>query len=464
MTTDRIEPYDHEAERSVLGAIMLDQSIIFGVITKLSPPDFYTRGRQHIYSAMIDLANEHAPIDAVTLVQKLRDKKVLNEAGGMSEVSLIEDCIPTTTAIEYHTDLVKGLSVRRQAIRYMHGCLTEAYSTKDNTVGLLQDVYENIFKLNMKLDDRGDKKDVYSPSEIADFAAKNIEYKVENPGAITGIKTNYDVFDEVTGGVQPVTVIAGATGTGKTALCLNLACRIGILDKVPTLYINCEMTMTSMVNRILATMSGVTMREISTGTYHEIDSIRRVSDFADQLEDGKLFLTDNTPKSLSRILALIQKHYVQDNIELVIVDYIGEIEQTKDEQQRGNYHSMGDYIQVIKDMCNLYSIKAIFAAQLGRKADDGEARKEMVAESYKIVNKADVFIAWGYSMVVDTSGEVPRERQIFYMLIDKNRGGKQPVKIYMDYDKANQQITEIGYKLPPSCEEKKGDRYASRKA
>ena len=453
---NKLPPYNEDAERSVLSEIMIDPSIVFGVMTELEANDFYSTQRKHIYGAITDLAIDSKPIDMLTIAQRMRDKKVFEEAGGIVELAHCENHTPTASVVNHHSGLVKGLSVRRQAIRYLDNSLREAYEKKSDTVELLQEVYEKAFHLNMKLDGRGDKKDVYTPSEIADLAVENIEYKVQNPGAITGVKTGYDLFDEVTGGIQPVTVIAGATGTGKTALCLNLACRIGILEKVPTLYINFEMTMKSVINRILATMSGVTLREIKTGVYQDVESIRRVTDFADQLEEGNLSITDNTPKSLARTLSLIQKHYVQDKIKLVFIDYIGEIEPTKDEQQRGTYHSHGDYVQSIKDMCNLYGIRCVFAAQLNpRKAAEGDAKKENVSDSAKIIMKSDVFVSFGFEKVVDFSGDDPAEKVVHYMLIDKNRDGKQLVKIYMDYNKDCQQISEIGYSLPDGCEKSK---------
>jgi len=226
-------------------------------------------------------------------------------------------------------------------------------------------------------------------------------------------------------------VISASTGIGKTAFALNLGVRIGIFQKIPTLYVNCEMNLEELTIRLQGILSGIPSKIIKMGRYSDHHPWQKIPEASQKTSDGKLHLTDNQPKTINTIISLIQKYKAQHDIKVVILDYLGEIEPTKEELRESEYLIYGQWVQRLKGVCTSLDIKLVLLAQLNREGDR-EVSKNKIAGSWKIAQKADVFMILG----VDKKGR-------HFLRIDKNRNGPAPVTINLSFDKETQRIAEV---------------------
>jgi replicative DNA helicase len=306
---------------------------------------------------------------------------------------------------------------------------------------LLEEAYGSVFNMINQSDSKSDRKDVYTPKDMAERGFLDAKDRLENPELHSGLRTGIPNLDTHIKSLKDLNVIAASTGVGKTGLAMNIAINLA-LRKTPVLYINLEMDIDQMLCRILSNLSGVTIDEIETGKYNDNSRFADVASIANKLENSKLYMTHNKPKNISKIISLINKYSNKYGIEVVIIDYIGHIESDKLSYKENNRRiSLGRYNQAIKNACTKLGIKAIVVAQLNR---DGDKDPDLVnvGECWQLAQDADIFMILHYEMAKNSDPSGPPEFERYYVKLAKNRNGPAPRTVHINYDKTTQLITE----------------------
>lgn len=429
-TINRSLPYCQETEKAVLGSVLNHGQTIYIALSILSPADFSSKKHGEIFQAMKTLSQTKIEIDVLSVADVLRREGRLEEIGSMSYLEELESTMPTSQAITHHCLIVKEKAILRALVKIGDQLSRQAWEDTEEPAALIESVQNKLYEASLNLQNKGLEKQVCGPEEIAKIAVDTATGSLENPEKARGIETGFTQLDSIIRGLKDVNIISASTGVGKTALALNLAVKIGVNKKIPTLYLNHEMNLEELTLRLQGIISGVRIEEIQRGGYVDNRSFGKVMKASEIMQDGKLFLTGNEPKSLNTVISLIQKYKAQHGIKVVILDYLGEIEPTEEELRESEYLIYGQWVQRLKGVCTSLGINLVVLAQLNREGDK-EVSKNKIGGSWKIAQKADVFIIMG----------VDKKRK-YFLKLDKNRNGPAPREIGLIFDKETQRIHE----------------------
>ena len=405
-------PTDLEAEKCLLGSLIKEPDYIHRVGNIVDTEDFHVLGHRRLYSNMLRLSGDATPITRETLLE-------LDIDGQSYEI--LENYVQTSQGCIHWAQRVRAVSFERKVFNY--GGRLQVPGESDDIREVLTSGYEELIEYGSV------ENDVYEPQDLAEVCDE-IQRKCLNPG-IHGIRTLFPIFDSVVKGLKTVNLVTATTGFGKTALALQWAYNIGIIQGIPTLYINYEMEVQELTERLLSCSSGIFLDKIQTGDYNGSD-VTHVGKSSSLLSEGKLYVTGCQAKTIDHTLNLIHQFKRLHNISVVFIDYIGEVSPRDGELERGTYTTYGDWVQRIKDVCNRLSVKSVVLSQVNRSGYNDLPGVENIAGSMQLPQKANVFV----SLCANKEG-------LTVLKIDKNRGGAIPEPIPISFNRKCQQITEL---------------------
>lgn len=421
-------PSHIEAERSVLAAILLDSKAYFKARGIIGFQDFYNEAHRIIFYALDQLYATSEDVDTIKLGDFLKQKDKLEEVGGTEYLIALLESIPTTANIETHARIVKEKSILRRVAALGQRLYLEALGDDQEVDKILGTTSNQLFELLIEASGYNTKQDLVSPQQMASRIFDKIHTAMEHPGKLRGIAVGFPEFDIISKGLREFTLLAADTGGGKTVLALNWAVNLGIKKQIPCLYINCEMSGEDLTYRIISILSGVEEDLLTMGKCGSL--MKQVESSIAELNLSQLWVTSNMPKTIHNIIALIYQHKIQYGIKVVFVDYLGEIEyDALAHKEHSEYITYGRWAQVIKNTCAKLDIKPIVIHQLNREGK--------IASSLKLERKSSLFCTL----------ELNKNKETF-LRIRKNRGGRCPVNIALDFNKPTLTIREQGYSVP----------------
>jgi len=253
-------PYSQEAERAVLGALLLNDENVHQVVDVLSPSDFYHNAHAQIYQAVVELAQAHKRVDLVTLQNDLDKRGVLQDVGGLTYLIGLQEDIPAIGLVTQHAQIVKEKSVLRQLINSATEIISNCYEQKDEEIDTVLDAAEQtIFQIS-------NKRTQQSFVQLNIWLKKTFQHLSDIKGShkgITGIASGYKKLDEMTSGFQKgdLIVLAARPSMGKTALALSIAAQAAQADQTVGFF-SLEMSAEQLTLRLLSTQSGVAHHHI----------------------------------------------------------------------------------------------------------------------------------------------------------------------------------------------------------
>jgi replicative DNA helicase len=377
--------------------------------------------------------NSHNGIDLVVLVDYLQKQDKLEGVGGQAYLIALLESIPTAGHIKHHAKLVKEKATLRTMAALGNGLFQAAFQDRQDTGELIQETERRFYELALSGKGYDASRDVICPKNMAKLAFDRVVASHEQPQEIRGIQVGFGCLDKETGGLRDLTFISGTSGVGKTGVALNWAKNIGIDDKIPCLYLNYEMAEEELIARLLGIMSGVPVNQIKSGNYTQPDSYGKLISVMNDLHTSQLFITDNEPKDINTTISLIYQHKIQHGIKVVFIDYLGEIMPDEQAGKESEYMTYGRWTQMLKGICVKLDIRLVMIAQLNREGETAP-RRDKVAGSWKLVQKADVFcILYIYKGLN------------YVMKVAKQRHGTYPLFFELDYQKNIQRVEEVGY-------------------
>jgi len=261
--TNRIPPHSKEAEQCVLGAMMLDETVLVAAIDALSTKSFYFPGHRHIFSAAENLFSKQSPVDVITVTDELASEELLEQAGGPVYLSELVDTVPTTANYEHYVKIVRSKWLMRELISATNRIVSKCYEGNQEVGELLGSAQAELFDID-KLREHGEFKKL---GQMMGEAAKHLEKLIANKGSITGVDTGFTKLNEMTTGLHggELIIIAARPSVGKTALALNLAENAAINDNKAVAIFSLEMTALQLVMRILASHVRIDAQKLRRG-------------------------------------------------------------------------------------------------------------------------------------------------------------------------------------------------------
>jgi len=313
-------PANIEAERSILGAILLDNHAFNDAAEHLKPDDFSLDSHRRIYSRMMELAESSRPIDIITLVEELDQKKDLQAIGDVGYVSSLLDGVPDRPSIEHYVRIVRDKAILRGLIGVAQSAISKASEQAEPADEILNDAEAAVFALSEKRIGKG----FQGIQDIVRNSFGSIDALLKRGRRITGLATHYVELDELTSGLQnsDLVVLAARPSMGKTSLAMNVAENAAIDDGKVVGIFSLEMSSEALLQRLLCSRARVDSQKFRTGTFFSSD-MPKIRQAAEELATAHIFIDDTPGISLSEMRAKARRlKQAQGRLDLLVVDYL----------------------------------------------------------------------------------------------------------------------------------------------
>jgi replicative DNA helicase len=384
-------PANVEAERSILGAILLDNLAYHQAAEHLKPDDFSLDSHRRIYSRMMDLSESSRPIDMITLVEELERRKELEAIGDVGYVSGLVDGVPDRPSIEHYVKIVRDKALLRGLIHAANAAIARAAEQSDPAEEILNDAEAAIFQLSEKRIGRG----FMGVQEIVKESFGSVDALLQRGQRITGLATHYADLDEMTSGLQKsdLVIIAARPSMGKTAFALNIAENSAIEDQKVVGVFSLEMSREALLLRLLCSRARVDSHKMRTGSLWR-DDMTKVVRAMEELANAPIFIDDSPGIALSEMRAKARRlMQSQGKLDLIIVDYLqlmsGGAKRYENRTQEVSAISRG-----LKALAKELTVPVVALSQLSRAPESrgGDHRPQLadLRESGSIEQDADV--------------------------------------------------------------------------
>jgi len=384
-------PANVEAEKSILGAILLDNFAYNQAAEHLRVEDFSLDSHRRIYSRMVDLSESSRPIDMITLIEELERHKDLQAIGDVAYVSSLVEGVPERPSIEHYVKIVRDKALLRGVISAATTAIARASDQSDSAEDVLSDTEAAIFQLSEKRIGRG----FMGIQEIVRESIGSVDALLQRGQRITGMATHYTDLDEMTSGLQrsDLVIIAARPSMGKTAFVMNIAENAAIEDQQVVGVFSLEMSREALLMRLLCSQARVDAHKMRTGSLWQEDT-KKVVRAMEQLAHAPIFIDDTPGISLSEMRAKARRlKQSQGRLDLIIVDYLqlmsGGGKRFENRTQEVSAISRG-----LKAIAKELSVPVIALSQLSRAPESrgGDHRPQLadLRESGSIEQDADL--------------------------------------------------------------------------
>ncbi len=422
LSFDRQLPQSVEAEKSVLGSILLLPQVFDEVALILKTKDFYDDANRCIYEHLLQMHDAGQCIDLMLLVERLRRAEQFDPIGGAAFLAELGQMVPTAAHAEYYARIVADKAVLRSLIHAGTDIVHDAYDPTLETKQALGRAEEKVFRI---LESRG-SGDISSIREILHESLERLEARMDHEHAFGGIETGFDDFDQLTGGLQnsELIILAARPSMGKTALAMNIAEHVALKQRVPVLFTSLEMSALELGDRLLCSHAEVNGHRLRNGTI-TAEERRKLVSAAGEISEAPLFIDDSPNRTMTEISANARRMKRKDNLGLIVIDYLQLIE--PDNARDPRQEQVARIARRLKGLARELKVPVLCLAQLNRQVEasrDNLPQLSHLRESGAIEQDADVVMFVHreeyYLSKQDISDDI---RGVAEILIRKQRNG-----------------------------------------
>jgi replicative DNA helicase len=415
---DRTLPHNLEAERCVLGAILIHNETFNHAAELIDAGDFYREAHRRIFERMVGLSERGQVIDLVTLKDELGRAGELEMVGGPAYIASLADGVPRSTNVEHYARIVKEKSTLRSLIYSANRILSSAYQAEEDADLLLDQAEKSIFEI---AEDR--LRAGFVPlRDLVQTSFGTIEKLQQHRGAVTGVPTGFIDLDEMTSGLQPsdLIIVAARPSMGKTSFVLNVAEHVGIHQGLTVGLFSLEMSKEQLFMRLLTSQGRIDAHRFRSGFLNERD-YDRLSQTLATLAEAKVFIDDTASIGVLEMRAKSRRLKAEHGLNLLIVDYIQLM------QGRGRFESrqqeLASISRSLKGLAKELNVPIVALSQLSRAPEaraDHRPQLSDLRESGALEQDADVvafiFRADQYEQKEETEG-------VAEIIVGKQRNG-----------------------------------------
>jgi replicative DNA helicase len=418
---DRTLPHNLEAEKCVLGAVLIDNHQFNAAAEFIDDRDFFRDAHRRIWNKMVLLSERGDAIDLVTLKDELARSAELDEVGGPAYIAGLTDGVPRASNVDYYAKIVKEKATLRNLIHSAKKILTSAYEAEEPPDELLDQAEKAIFEI---AEDR--IREGFVPlSSLVNSSFATIEKLQQHKGLVTGVPTGFADLDEMTSGLQPsdLILVAARPSMGKTSLVMNIAQHVGTKTDMTVGVFSLEMSKEQLFMRMLTSEAAIDAHRFRGGFLAEKD-YARLSQALGTLHDAKVFIDDAASIGVLEMRAKARRLAAEHGLHLLIIDYIQLM------QGRGRFENRQQEVasisRALKGLAKELHIPIIALSQLSR-APEGRAdhRPQLsdLRESGSLEQDADVVMFIHRQEMYDREDTKPEDQGIAELIIGKQRNG-----------------------------------------
>ena len=420
--SDRTLPHDLDAEKSVLGAVLINNQAFNQAAEVVDAADFYRDAHRRIFEKMVGLTDRGSPVDLLTLKDELARSGELDEVGGPAYISALTDGVPRSSNVEHYAKIVKEKSTLRRLIQSASDVLGRAYDAEEDADDLLDAAERSIFQIA----EHRLRSGFVPVSQLVDSGYQLIEQLQEHRGLVTGAPSGFVDLDEMTSGFQKsdLVIVAARPSMGKTSFVLNIALHCGIEAGKTVGMFSLEMSKEQLFMRMLTSEARVDAHRFRGGFLGEQDYARLVEAFA-RLHDAKVFIDDTPSVGILEMRAKSRRLKLEHGLDLLIIDYLQLM------QGRGRFENrqqeLASISRALKILAKELHVPILALSQLSRAPEArGDHRPQLsdLRESGALEQDADVVLFIFREEMYGQEGErSPDVEGTAEIIIGKQRNG-----------------------------------------
>jgi replicative DNA helicase len=371
---DRVPPHSEDAERGVLGSMLLDADrvIDLAIERKIRAESFYIPAHRLVFETIMDLHNRGRPVDLLTVGQRLRELGKLDSVGGQPFIEGLLDATPTSAAIEYFLDVVRQKHMLRRIIDASRDAIESCYRAEDTADYILDRAAQDLFDIS-----HDQRRTVIPWADAVKETMVHIEHIFQNKSGVTGVPSGFIDIDRVTGGFQPsdMIIIAARPSMGKTSLAMNIAEKVAMGEVSdhkarPVAIFSLEMPREALVTRMLCSRANIRSDQLRKGMIsNEIHN--RLVQAASDLQKAQIYIDDSAGLEAVELRARARRLKKQYDIQLIVVDYLQMLNFTL-KSNEGRQREVAAISASLKAMAKELRIPVIVLSQLSRAPETRE--------------------------------------------------------------------------------------------
>jgi len=445
---EKLPPQSIEAEKSLLGSLLLDKNAIIRMADFLRPEDFYRKSHQDIYAACLELFEKSEPVDILSVSNRLKEKNLLEETGGNSYLTELINTVPTPSHALNYANIVHRKRILRDLIDASHEIGLLGYDESEDIDVVLDKAEKRIFSIAQ----RGLAQKFVQVKETLAEAFERIDKLSKHQGGLRGLATGFPDLDNILAGLQKsdLIILAARPTIGKSALALNFAANVAINQKVPVGIFSLEMSRDQVVDRLIASIAGVDMWRLRTGRLSaegEDNDFARIQNALGILSETPIYIDDAASPTVLQMKAMCRRLQAEKGLGLVIIDYL-QLMEPLNPTTTNPVQQVSENSRALKAMARELNIPVLVISQLSRAVEMRSPQIPRLADlrqSGTIEQDADVVL---FIYREDRYRPESPRKGVADIIIAKHRNGPVGrVELYFDERVVTFRSLEKGYQV-----------------
>lgn len=433
-----LPPQNIEAEKSILGSILLDKESINRIIDFLRPADFYQRIHQVIFDTMVKLLEKREPIDLLSLSNKLNEQGQLEPVGGASYLTSLINAVPTSSHIVHYAKIVERKKILRDLIDSAHHIINLGYQEEEDIENILDQAEQKLFSISQK---SLQPSFAHIGGPIIKEAFERLDRLHKGDGQLRGHATGFYDLDFYLAGLQKsdLIVLAARPSIGKTSLALDIAKHVSQHEKIPVGIFSVEMAKEQIVDRMIASEAGINLWKLRTGKLSfegDGNDFEKIAVALDKLAQAPIYIDDMPSPTILQMRAMARRLQAEHGLGLLVVDYLQLIRPTRPNDSE--VQQITEISRNLKALAKELNIPILALSQLSRNPEmrtDQRPKLSDLRSSGSIEQDADVVLLLYREDKVKKDSE---KKGIVEVMIEKHRNGPTgSIELFFDETSAS---------------------------
>lgn len=443
-TVDRVPPQSLEAERALLGALLLKPEVVHDVSDIIRAESFYAEKHRLIFMTMRELAERGEPIDLLSLSERMQGQGLLERSGGRAYLAELAAAAPAPGNYSHYADLVSRKSIMRSLIETSYTITESAYDEARDPMEVLDEAEKNIYAI-------GNATAAHKFTAIGDKvheAWDRIEALSKKEDGIRGVPSGFPELDNLLSGFHPsdLVILAARPSMGKTSLALDIARNAAVRHNVPVGIFSLEMSSEQLIDRMLSAEAFVNSWKLRTGQVREKEDFDRIRDALESLSKAPIFIDDKPGNNILAMRAVARRLKRERGIGMLVVDYLQLMAPTTTKASDSMVQQVTEISRSLKSLARELNVPVIALSQLSRAVEQrgGKPRLSDLRDSGSIEQDADVVM---FIHREDKMNKDSDRTNIAEVLVEKHRNGPTgKIDLYFDEKRASfQSVDKVGY-------------------
>jgi len=454
---EKIPPQNLEAEKSLLGSILIDKDAMIKIADSIDSDDFYKNAHRDIFESMVELYNKNEPIDLLTLSTKLEEKGFLEKIGGRGYLAGLSTTVPTSSHVKNYADIVRRKSTLRKLLAASSKITRLSYREDDDVNKVLDEAQQELYGVTQK----HLKQSFTDIKTVLNDAFERIDELHKEKGKLRGVPTGFNQLDNLLAGLQKsdLVILAARPSVGKTSLALDIARYAAVKQKIPVGIFSLEMSKEQLVDRLLCSEAGVDLWKMRTGNLSDrpdSDDFPRIGRAMGILSEAPIYIDDTPGNNVMQIRTKARRLHAEHNVGLIIIDYMQLMESHKARGSENRVQEVAEMSRNLKGIARELNVPVLALSQLSRAVEQTKPaipKLSHLRDSGSIEQDADV-VMFIYRKSSDRNYRPedipPDEKNIGEIHIAKHRNGPTGmVKLFFDETQSSYRNLETKFSGSP---------------